>query len=1426
MKGVIKILIIPFLSITLSFGQMIDVTELYPSNKYFFPNFEKIGEDDNLPQYRISSLIEDYDGYVWVGTKDGGLIRYDGYSFNTFEFDPSDQFSLSSNDVIFVFEDSRNILWVATDNSLSYFHPSLKQFMKVKLFTSYDTLSVPRNIKCITEAKNGNLLIGTNIGIFEISNIEKSKFIKQRTPVINHDSVGIKINHILLQPKDPLIAGMIIRDIKYDSTGLLWILSESELGSINYDELLLNESKNNYDNNIDGNYISAIETDEGSRIFIDNSGQVWVNTLHNLVGIKTTSGSTEIEKIPFDSNTESIDDFINSNSVGRKFWLGHYDDNLNLFDAESQKYLPLTFATNDINNIHDNGVSCFLKTRSGVIFIGTAWGGLYKFNPNAALVNYHPNLQAIHQNQTDNLRYVYEDSKGYIWIIAGDIYRCDKNTGEIIATYSDEFFNHKWGYTNNIIEDDKGRFWIGMEGNGLYCIDINNNGRKNPSTWSTTFKSVIKDKTITALYESTAGTIWVGTIYRDLDSAKIYTELFNITLKGNILVKYLISESLLRGGNETDQFINQIYIDNNIIWLATGSGLVRINETSSEIHTFIDNSLTNGYNKMLSVCPDPYAPDSILWLGSANTGLLCFDIKNKQFCLEDNSFELPTNHIASILPDDYGNLWIGTNRGISKVVIDKKGGSISQISNYYNSDGLITSDFTNYYGPNAVKTKNNKLIFTGPRGFQTVDPQNVTRNSIIPHLHITDFTINYKPEDYGQPGSPLKKSISLTEKVVLPYNQNTLGFEVTAHDFKSPEQLTYAFKLENYDDQWIMTKKRTIQYTKLPPGSYKLMVKVVTRDGTWSEGFKGLSIQIESPWWKTIYAYILYGLIFIAGVLFVDWIQRNRQKVRMSIEMNKLEADKLRELDLMKSKFFANISHEFKTPLTLILNPIEEMLIKTECEDRTNSLQMIKRNAKRLQQYISEILELSQLDANRIKLNIRELDIVKFLKYHIASFESLARQKDISLKLKSPEKEIICYLDPQKLNSIVINLLSNAIKFTPKGGSVKIDLSGCFCNQHEHCNQKKGCLIFSVIDTGIGIPENKIPYIFDRYYKVEQKNVDNESSTGLGLALVKELVNLHHGTINVVSEENKFTKFQLHFPMGRYHVKPADLVDDSRYELEEDFSVQPQIKVDTPDQEVEKLTDYNSKIVLVIEDNKDMRTLISAGLKREFQVLVAKDGEEGIARAIENSPDLILCDVMMPKKDGFEVVRTLKTNEITSHIPIILLTARSEMTDKLTGLETGADDYLIKPFHALELKTRVSNLLVQRKKLREKFSKLNILKLDRLPNRSLDQVFLEKVAICIETNMSNEEFGVQMLAQELNISRTQLHRKIKALVNQSTNELIQSIRLQKASEMLINKAGTVAEICYLVGFSSPPYFTRLFKQHFGHNPSEHLGSQT
>ncbi len=681
---------------------------------------------------------------------------------------------------------------------------------------------------------------------------------------------------------------------------------------------------------------------------------------------------------------------------------------------------------------------------------------------------------------------------------------------------------------------------------------------------------------------------------------------------------------------------------------------------------------------------------------------------------------------------------------------------------------------------------------------------------------ITNIYINYQPADFGQSESPLEQSILHTKKITLPYNKNTLGFEIDGLKSDSFGFISFAFMLVGYDNDWITySQNRFIQYTKLPPGKYILKVKTLGYEVPSTQ----LDIHIQQPWWMSFWAMGLYILSSMFIILIIVLLLIKRRKAKLRIQQNNMEIDKIKEIDLIKSRFYSNVSHELRTPLTLIMGPIGHLLKKATDKSDRSTLLMIQKNARQLQQFINEVLELSKLEADKFRLQVEETGVVHIVRDRIQTVKKQAQKKGITIDLVSTHKELLCYLDPDKFKSIVSNLLSNALKFTPKGGRIGISISGCSGNKHDHCTHKEGCVILSVKDNGIGISQEKLPFIFDKYYQGDPGKSGEDSGTGLGLALVKEMVSLHKGTINVESKVGEFTEFVIRFPFGQNNLKPDDLFYSCDIEIPIGRKIDSGENVFVEADSI--LSDLDSKVILVVEDNEAMRKVICSGLQ-EYEIIEAKDGQEGAQLAVETCPDLILCDVIMPNKNGFEVTKSLKSNEITSHIPIIILTAKDALSDKLTGLRIGADDYLIKPFFIKELKARVKNLITQREKLKDKYSTSKILKLSKVSNKSIDQVFLEKTINIIEANLIEESFGVHVILSEMNISRTQLHRKLKAIIGQSANELIQSIRLQKASEMLKNKSATISEIGYLVGFSGPSSFSRAFKQYFGHAPSEHV----
>ena len=526
----------------------------------------------------------------------------------------------------------------------------------------------------------------------------------------------------------------------------------------------------------------------------------------------------------------------------------------------------------------------------------------------------------------------------------------------------------------------------------------------------------------------------------------------------------------------------------------------------------------------------------------------------------------------------------------------------------------------------------------------------------------------------------------------------------------------------------------------------------------------------------------------------------------------KEQALKLEEVDRMKSHFYANISHEFRTPLQLILGPLEKLASKISDEEGKKQAGLIRVNAHRLLNLINQLLDLARLEAKKLKLQASRGNIALFVKRIVKEFESITEQRDIALKINMDKENVIAYFDKEKLEKVIINIMSNAVKFTPKGGKITVNVS----------ETPNGNVDIIVRDSGIGIPANDLNKIFDKFYQVDSSHTREHEGTGIGLALTKEFVELHNGQISIDSMEGNWTEVKLSFPLGREHLKDDEIVDSDEFTKESIEEL-----AEFGEDEMEIIDDENSlinkTIVLVVEDNQDLREYISDDLKSIYHVIEAANGEQGLRKAEKIIPDLIVSDVMMPLMDGYELTRQLRKNEKTSHIPVILLTAKSDRESKIEGLELGADDYLTKPFDTQELLARIKNLIETRRMLQEKFgSGKTILHKQEKPKISfLDQEFLDRVLKVINEHISEEEFSIEEFGKDVGMSRSQMHRKLKALTGKSASLYLRTVRLAKAKQLLEDKMGNISDISYQVGFSSPAYFSRCFKEEFGYAPSEH-----
>ena len=670
-----------------------------------------------------------------------------------------------------------------------------------------------------------------------------------------------------------------------------------------------------------------------------------------------------------------------------------------------------------------------------------------------------------------------------------------------------------------------------------------------------------------------------------------------------------------------------------------------------------------------------------------------------------------------------------------------------------------------------------------------------------------------RSDESADHGFALTRSIAYEKRITVPYENNVIGFEFAALDFTSPGENEYAYQMVGFDNDWVFAgNRRSATYTNLDPGAYTFRVKASNNDGVWNEQGTSIEIIILPPPWRTWWAYSLYSLFGI-GVLLISRREIiKRERLRNEIQLKRVEADRYHELDTLKSRFFANISHEFRTPLTMLLGPIEKRLSNATDASDKKELSIMRNNASRLLTLVNQLLDLSRLESGSLKLQCRQLNLNKLIERVSSQFASMADSRNITFQIDASEA-VDLFADAEKVEKIITNLLSNAFKFTAAHGSIRLSIGKSATDKQFPVGSAK----ITVKDTGIGINDDDLPRIFDRFYQVDNTTTRQYEGSGIGLALVKELVDFHHGSVAAESIAGEGTCFTILLPLGKEHLTRDELVLTPAEKLPLD---QPPAMTDS----LEEVDDIDAgpsmPKLLIIEDNADLRYYLRSCLSGKYNVVESPDGTDGYQKALEQIPDLVVTDLMMPGMDGIELCEKLKAEEKTSHIPIILLTAKVDHSTKLDGLKKGADDYITKPFSPDELLTRVENLITIRRNLQQKYSRQLRLMPSAIDVVSMEDRFVKKVMTVIEQYMEDTSFSVDVLASEMAMSNTQLYRKLKSLTGFTPNELIRNTRLERAASLLRQRAGNVADIAYLVGFNNLSYFSKCFKEKFGVSPSE------
>ena len=1348
---------------------------------YTFVNIEQ-----NNTLRAVSGIVQDSLGLIWMGTNGVGLKKYNGIEFSSYKQDSNHEKTLNSSLIYVVYVDKSNRLWIGSEAGLNLYDRDYDEFKNVVLYKDSIALeNVP--IRAIHESSDGTLVVGSHFnGLFQI------------------DQNEVKGHSVPIHTTSP-ISELQINSLIQSSTGK--ILMGSNRGLFEYNGTIANPILSTFEAKGDEkDFLYNIES-----MLQDDDGSIWIGTFSN--------GLIKVEVSPFNSyevhnykitnqrilslaqapdgnilcGTENDGLFVlkkngivrknyrynkfNSNSIKSnsiwslyvdtqdRIWIGYYNNGVGVYDRLHDKFKDIKSLANLNNSLQLPSVTGIIHDKNGHIWIGMDGGGIDVYDPNKKNI--------VHLKDPKN-RLVSQ-----------------LNAGDIVALFM----------------DSKDNLWVGTWNSGIFYLPNNARTFVNYNTSNT--NGGLKSNRIMSFSEDSKGVVWIGSYVEGLHSFDPRNKSFSHH-----------NNAIFDDPSPGQGAMRIVLVDkNDTIWMGTTSGLYKLSSDYNKpqkvislresMHKDVENKLV--VDVIVSLYEDSKGH---IWIGTDGAGLCRYDPNGGTFTWYGNNDGLGQETIASILEDDNGDIWMGGNNGLSYMnIVD------GTFKNFDMNDGLLSNDF-NFNS--AYKDENGILYFGNYGGINYIDPKNMKYNNNKPLVYFTDFKLFNKSVVPNQGDSPLQKIIGQTESLSLNHRQSVFTIEYAGINLTRPKKIRYAYYLEGFEDKWnFVGENRSATYTNLPSGDYIFKVKASNNDGIWNETPKTLKLSILPPWWATNYALITY--LFLFCVITYVLVQLTRQRIREK-RIVQFERDKRIQEETLndrKIQFFTNISHEFRTPLTLIINPLEDIMDDPGLVlSRTvkEKLRIIHKNTARLKRLIDELMDFRKLEINKFSIKVSEMEAIAFVKEIAGHFEEEAVLKNIVFQVESDDLPITLWSDPSMLEKIIFNILSNAFKNTPDNGEITLGVIRC---NHKvsfpllYGEETVQALEIYVHDTGSGIKREEIVKVFERFYQVENMNSQYYGGTGIGLEVVKNFVDLLKGKIEVESEEFKGTKFRVYLPLGNAHFKPSELflppkndIDHiGRQEFEEEITHQI-------------LGTNLQKTLLIVEDNTELRDYLKNELCSDYMIIEAVNGVQGLDLATRRIPDMILTDVVMPEMDGFEFCKHIREDLKTSHIPLLMLTAKAMTDDWVKGIDSGADVYLSKPFEMKVLKAQLKQIIHSRQVLFNKYS--NDSNNVQIPGNSthLDKKFITKVLGYIAENMSDENLNVEHLADELNLSRSQLYRKIKALTGYSANEFLRKIRLEKAKHMLVNGNESISEVCFKVGFSSPSYFTKCFKAHFGVLPTE------
>ncbi len=1365
--------------------------------------FDHITSEKGLSQNDVNTIIQDDQGFMWFGTHDG-LNKFDGYSFKIFRNQENDTRSIPNNLVRNLVKDKDGNLWMINTNAgITKFNPVTEEF------TNYHHIkgnlnSAPNSVCASLYIDFHNRLwVSTRAGLslFEI-NVDNDNF-NHYTIIDKKTNAPISINSVFQTSDEQIWVGTehgLFKAFFNGKSNITFVDFSNSLG-LNFKPQVQAFSEDDFGNFFigTGNIVLQKPKDENQFLKIfettvfdlesDNENNLWVASVSGLHKLK-------------------------------------YDKKNNVFTPEE----TFQYDISQPLGLNRTSIRSLYKDQSGIFWAGTKGGGVNKFSPKNnpfVTVKKSLNKKSLSYN---NIRTLYRDSQNTLWVGTEDGNLNFSNSSNVGKLKFEEIENTRNVFALEEIEINGRLFlYIGRQSD----VNFSRIPLKKGKQYSEDDVEVIRNfrSSVFAIKQTQEKTLWIGTYAKG-----IFRYIFDE--KGTAQ----ISQFTPQNSNLNSQVIRSFLEDTDgNLWIGTADGLHFLSKDQfhNEKITFkifkhnseIANSISNNY------ILDIYQSKSgTIWVGTLGGGLNKFYTDNKgQVGFEhfNTNKGLPNDIVKAIEEDAKGNLWLSSNKGLSKFEVATK-----SFVNFSTSDGLQGEEFLEL---SSLNTQDGYLYFGGTNGINIFKPTDVLEHKINKKPLFTNFYVLNDKVNIGEEKNGriiLNKGLNYQERITLKPKENSFSIEFSSTSYISSEKNKFRYLLEGFDADWqlVDAKKRFATYTNIPSGNYVFKIETTNGTGGWSKSDKRIHIKVETPWWKSTIAFSGYALLLSLLLIAFRRFTIVRAEEKHQYEVNKLEKKKSEELQQMKLEFFTNISHEFRTPLTLIKGPLDVLEKNNEnwnATQRQKQYNLMKKNTNYLLRLVNQLLDFRRMDRQKMTLKISNLDLVVFVEETSGPFTFLATKKQIDFKIVASQKHLVIPFDPDALEKILNNLLFNAFKFTPEGHKITLEIHDGNDYSSPNVLSKKlnlsDYIVIQIKDTGKGISTEKLHHIFERYYTDRDKNIEG---AGIGLSFTKNLVELHDGFIDVHSIENVGTTFTVLLPKYQDEIATSKLIElEKEAQAEQPLNLAPDLKSLAYELKEDLAKSYqktarneakNRVKILIVEDNEDIREFIKNGVQADYQILEAVDGKEGFELAEKFRPQVIISDIMMPVMDGFEMVSKLIESDITSNIPVIMLTAKSSKESEKQALKLGVVDFIRKPFDLDVLLLKVNNVLEKQQQLRNEYHGKISLEPKEIEVTSSEEIFLQQAMQIVEENMMNTDFSVEMLVSEMGMSRSNLYLKIKESTGLSSSEFIRSVRLKRAVQLLKKSDMSVKEIMYMTGFNTASYFSKCFKKQYGVVPSEYM----